>query len=369
MPRGKLINLSYGDIAPADMTLKLQCWTEELSPAQLAAFEQAEKEHNDIKAKLNEVVAASGAENLYLGEVFGAYQVSGAVVGLENISKPVAVVRKENKARQLAEEKRVRADREREATRKRDNAKLIEVIDDDDDEEEYLPLSKRMAAKKNTAIYGKPKELPKPTITRGKTVAPVAEKVACRPSEGTAVGGLTVGETKRKEVVDLTKDEPTTSKLAADSREVTFNKLQGKTFPSLVVVARPTLKIKETNINDRPALDAKVKSVLMQSATKYTEWLIQQGLVRSEQTCQIHQRVSLKLGMHSIRFHRIIGVIHFAKKMHLMIIIMQLFQECILMRRNSHTRVDMFGSVTAAHHASSPCLVDHCLKEQHIHLR
>lgn len=297
MPRSKLINLSYGDIAPADMTLKLQCWTEELSPAQLAAFEQAEKEHNDIKAKLNEVVAASGAENLYLGEIFGAYQVSGVVAGLENISKPVAYVRKENKARQLAEEKRIRADREREAARKRDNAKLIEVIDDDDDDEEYIPLSKRMAAKKNTAIYGKPKETPKPTIhTRGKSVAPVAEKVACRPSEGTAVGGLTVGEAKKKEVVDLTKDEPTSSKLAADSREVTFNKLQGKTFPSLVVVARPTLKIKETNINDRPALDAKVKSVLMQSATKYTEWLIQQGLVRSEQACLIHPRVSLKLG-------------------------------------------------------------------------
>lgn len=303
MPRSKLINLSYGDIAPADMTLKLQSWTEELSPAQLAAYEQAEKEHNDIKAKLNEVVAASGAENVFLGEIFGAYQVAGAVAGLENISKPVAVVRKENKARQMAEEKRIRADREREAARKRDNAKLIEVIDDDDDDEEYLPLSKRMAAKKNIAVYGKPKEITKPVLgTRGKAAAPVAEKVACRPSEGSAVGGLTVGETKKKEVVDLTKDEPASSKSAADSREVTFNKLQGKTFPSLVVVARPTLKIKETNINDRPALDAKVKSVLMQSATKYTEWLIQQGLVRSEQTCQIHPRVSLKLGMSFTRF-------------------------------------------------------------------
>lgn len=297
MPRSKLINLSYGDIAPVDMTLKLQCWDEELSPAQLAAYEQAEKEHNDIKSKLSEVVAASGAENLYLGEIFGAYQVAGAVTGLENISKPVAVVRKENKSRQLAEEKRLRAEKEREAARKRDNAKLIEVIDDDDDDEEYLPLSKRMAAKKNTTAFGKPKEQPK-VATRGKpVVAPVADKVAYRPSEGNAVGGLTVGETKKKEVVDLTRDEPASSKLAADSREVTFNKLQGKTFPSLVVVARPTLKIKESNINDRPALDAKVKSVLMHNATKYTEWLIQQGLVRSEQTCHVHQKVSLKLGM------------------------------------------------------------------------
>lgn len=302
MPRSKLINLSYGDIAPADMTLKLQCWQEDLSPAQLAAYEQAEKEHNDIKAKLNEMVASTGAENVYLGEIFGAYQVSGAVAGLENISKPVAVVRKENKARQLAEEKRVRADREREATRKRDNAKLIEVIDDDeDDDDEYLPLSKRIVAK-NTgpkSVGRPPKEAPK-VVTRGKAALPVLPEKS-RPSEGTAVGGLTVGDSKRKDVVDLTRDDPAPAKLAADSREVTFNKLQGKTFPSLVVVARPTLKIKETNINDRPALDAKVKSVLMHSATKFTEWLIQQGLVRSEQACQIHPKVSLKLGMYSIQ--------------------------------------------------------------------
>lgn len=302
MPRSKLINLSYGDIPPANMTLKLQCWPEELSPAQLAAFEQAEKEHNDIKSKLNEMVSSSGAENLYLGEVFGAYQVAGTVAGLESISKPVTVVRKENKARQMAEEKRIRADREREAARKRDNARMIEVIDDDDDEDwQVLPLSKRMAAKKNTAVFNKPKEPPK-VVTRGKAPAPVLDKGTHRPSEGTAVGGLTVGESKKKEVVDLTKDEPATSKLAADSREVTFNKLQGKTFPSLVVVARPTLKIKESNINDRPALDAKVKSVLMHSASKYTEWLIQQGLVRSEQSCQIHPKVSLKLGKHNQTF-------------------------------------------------------------------
>lgn len=128
-------------------------------------------------------------------------------------------------------------------------------------------------------------------------MTPVAEKLSYRPSESSAIGGLTVGSTKKKDVVDLTKDEgPSVIKMTADSREVTFNKLQGKTFPSLVVVARPTLKAKDSNINDRPALDAKVKGVLMHSATKYTEWLIQQGLVRSEQTCQVHPKVPLKLG-------------------------------------------------------------------------
>lgn len=47
-------------------------------------------------------------------------------------------------------------------------------------------------------------------------------------------------------LVDLTDDDgkPPSSNVA-DSREVTFNKLSGKTFPSLVVVARPHLRVKE----------------------------------------------------------------------------------------------------------------------------
>lgn len=290
MPRTKILNLLFGDIPPTNMTLQLDCCQDELSPAQLAAFEQAEQEHNDIKSKLNEVVSASGAEKLFLGEIFSAYEVAGPVAGLEKIAKPVATVRKENRAKQLIEEKKIRTEREREASRKRENTRLIEI--EDDDEDEYLPLSKRSAA--NKKILNKQKEPPKATY-RGKVPA-TPEKPSVRPSENTAVGGLTIGEAKKKEVVDLTKDEPAGAKAAADTREVTFNKLQGKTFPSLVVVARPTLKVKDTNINDRPALDSKVKSVLMHTATKYTEWLIQQGLVRSEQTCQNHTNTALKLG-------------------------------------------------------------------------
>lgn len=49
--------------------------------------------------------------------------------------------------------------------------------------------------------------------------------------------------------------------------------------------------------------DLRVKSVLMYSATKFAEWLIQRGLVRSEQYCPVHssgsQKTKLKLGMYS----------------------------------------------------------------------
>lgn len=51
-------------------------------------------------------------------------------------------------------------------------------------------------------------------------------------------------------------------------------------------------------------VDGKVKQVLIYTPTKFTEWLIQQGLVRSEQYCSIHinpdmSPVKLKLGMYS----------------------------------------------------------------------
>ncbi|XP_063217587.1 uncharacterized protein LOC134528163 isoform X2 [Bacillus rossius redtenbacheri] len=151
--------------------------------------------------------------------------------------------------------------------------------------------------------------------TRGKNV-PITPK----PAEGNSIGGLSLGGANKPKdpacaapVVDLTNDDNPTTKTTskqpvADSHEVTFSKLSGKTFPSLVVVARPNLRVKDipqsVASQERTQLDSKVKNVLMFLATKFTEWLIQQGLVRSEQTCSIHygtssSRVRLKLGMYS----------------------------------------------------------------------
>lgn len=71
-----------------------------------------------------------------------------------------------------------------------------------------------------------------------------------------------------KSVVDLTADD---SRPLADTKEVSFNKLQGRTYPSLVVLARPHLRVKNLT-GDRTRLDAKVKAVLMYPPTKFTEW-------------------------------------------------------------------------------------------------
>ncbi|XP_056629801.1 uncharacterized protein LOC130440571 [Diorhabda sublineata] len=133
--------------------------------------------------------------------------------------------------------------------------------------------------------------------TRGRGPSPNTFTTQVRPSESNVEGGLTTGSAQgsKKVVVDLTSDD---GKSAPDSREISFNKLQGKTYPSLVVVARPHLRVQDLSL-DRPKLDAKVKSVLMHAPTKFTEWLIQQGLIRSEQKCSVHTNTQLKLGMYS----------------------------------------------------------------------
>lgn len=84
-----------------------------------------------------------------------------------------------------------------------------------------------------------------------------------------------------------------------DGKEVNFSKLQGKTYPSLVVFVRPTMVPRENVPNDRSVLDGKVKTVLMHAPAKFTEWLIQQGLIRSEMDCHLHPGTALKLGLYS----------------------------------------------------------------------
>ena len=52
-----------------------------------------------------------------------------------------------------------------------------------------------------------------------------------------------------------------------------------KAFPALSVSAKPQRAAPAPA--KRPELDAKVKALLVHTPAKFTEWLIQQGLVRS----------------------------------------------------------------------------------------
>ncbi|KAL0268998.1 UNVERIFIED_CONTAM: hypothetical protein PYX00_010750 [Menopon gallinae] len=125
-----------------------------------------------------------------------------------------------------------------------------------------------------------------------------------KPCESNALGGLMAGS---KNPWKPNSEDGGNKANAADSKEVTFNKMSGKTFPSLVVAARPHLRLKyipqATITQERTALDAKVKGVLMYIPSTFTEWLIQEGLIRNEQYCQIHVNhdltpVKFKLGIY-----------------------------------------------------------------------
>jgi len=73
-----------------------------------------------------------------------------------------------------------------------------------------------------------------------------------------------------------------------------------KAFPALSVSAKPQRTVPAASAK-RPELDAKVKGLLVHTPAKFTEWLIQQGLVRSEQYELVPGtgKVKLKLGMYS----------------------------------------------------------------------
>lgn len=133
-----------------------------------------------------------------------------------------------------------------------------------------------------------------PNMKAVKAAKPIATTATGlqKASEGNSYGGLMVGSKAGPEPHTLDRS-------GVDSQEVNFSKLQGKTYPSLVVFVRPTLTPRDSVPNDRPTLDAKVKTVLMYTPPKFTEWLIQQGLIRSEMDCNLHPGHGLKLGMYS----------------------------------------------------------------------
>ncbi|XP_013182872.2 uncharacterized protein LOC106129002 [Amyelois transitella] len=276
-------------------TLELECWEEELSEIQLQAYKNADDEYKSIQNKLDDMVKETGGEIVYNGDQFTAYQLLGKQPVLKDLERQSAeILRSRSRSLSISKEK----------PKGRGRPKKFR-----DEDRNYSPSPERAKSpvdtrhkKKKKRREEKEREKEKDTKTKDKTLAPsnvhsVVTNV--RPSEATAIGGLLTGSaTKATAIVDLTKDDG--SKNVADSREVSFNKLQGKTFPSLVVVARPYLRSKEAPPpSDRSSLDSKVKSVLMHTPMKFTEWLIQQGLVRSEQWCVIHSGNKLKLGMYS----------------------------------------------------------------------
>lgn len=276
-------------ISKSDITLELDCIIEELSPAQLGAYERVANEHNAIKNALKNALNANEGKELFNGQVFQAYSFKGKV--LQELKEATLPPKKSPKTEEAPAKGGTRSGRKR--------APNFVYLESSDEEDDDVPLAKRIAvaAGKNIKTDGTPGKNKK-GVPDSKDATPAkggktpkdskkgikgAESPPApnfRPSEDSAVGGLIIGNDGKD------------GKNAKENKET---KLQGKTFPSLVVLAKPWLKVKDMSAT-RNKLDSKVKLVLMLTPNKFTEWLIQEGLLKAEQKCANHKSNDLKLG-------------------------------------------------------------------------
>lgn len=111
-------------------TLDMQCEDEPLNEFQLQFYNNALKEHNDVKYKLKDLLG-DGAKNVFSGDIFSAYEILGPAPGIENISKPISAFnKKEPKYQREAASKASKASKR--------TAEVLESEEEDD-----VPLSKR----------------------------------------------------------------------------------------------------------------------------------------------------------------------------------------------------------------------------------
>ncbi|XP_055854419.1 uncharacterized protein LOC129918093 [Episyrphus balteatus] len=297
-----------------DIGLELDCWIEELSPAQLAAYEKVANEHNAIKNSLKTLMGTNEGKELFNGEVFSAYSFKGKV--LQEI-KEATVPKKPPPSTQKLDK----------AERRKRAATNLVYMESSDDDEDNIPLAKRVITppppssskrgrhSKGAQQLSTPQSSSKSTSKSSAAAAPqrtASPQLSPLPTKSSKMAGKSTPKGTAKSSVDLASQNFRPSEItsvgglvidseAKDNKAKTSEKegkLQGKTFPSLVVLAKPWLKVKDMSAT-RSKLDSKVKLVLMLTPNKFTEWLIQEGLLKSEQKCTNHKTNELKLGVYS----------------------------------------------------------------------
>ncbi|XP_025159668.1 uncharacterized protein LOC105187905 isoform X3 [Harpegnathos saltator] len=352
MPKTRMFTRSVTNTRPINMTLNLECSEEPLSEAQLVLKTKLKENVDRVMATLDDLVAVHGGKLVCQAGVVNAYQftlpTSAASTVIQNNSQLLNVTQNKNQQIklnigntnssqgniQLVVDPRMGVflgsvtQSQGEATTttttsstttqaQQDNYKYtrsgrktkVLQVQQPEIMEETSTIT-RVRPKAGPATHVVTPSLAATTTPQGvtnlriKTVSKqqIASQSTVKPAEHTSIGGIAVGcKATADQIDDTKKNQP-------DGREFTFNKTAGgRTFPSLVVVARPNLHNKDVSPQitqkERSELDVRVKSVLMFNATKFAEWLIQQGLVRSEQYCMIHstnhQKIKLKLGMYS----------------------------------------------------------------------
>ncbi|XP_043288615.1 uncharacterized protein row [Venturia canescens] len=343
MSKGRLITRSVTSTRPVDMTLNLDCIEDSLSEAQQMTRMKIKENYDKVVAKLDEMVKEHGAQKVcQAGLVSGYhYTLPGTKKTLMPMSHqqgiPLNVVSNNQQKNQAI---KVNVMNNAQNSSGQGNIQLLmnprillgtvapsgtqgvtttttassiptaqvsSVMNQPDNASRNRSVKNAGGTSTHVVATNKVSSAPQSGGTlRVKNVnkPPVqVHNTTIWPSEQTSTGGIAVGS--KNAAADQIEES---KKNLPDGREVTFNKLNGgRTFPSLVVVARTHLRTKDISSQvsqkERSDLDLRVKSVLMYSATKFAEWLIQRGLVRSEQYCPMHstgsQKMKLKLGMYS----------------------------------------------------------------------
>ncbi|KAM8713454.1 hypothetical protein ACLKA7_013723 [Drosophila subpalustris] len=310
-------------VTRSDISLDMEIWVEELSPAQLAYYEKITNEHNAVKNALKSAVNANEGKELFNGQVFQAYSFKGKV--LQEL-KEATLPKKPPKAADPPPPPAATGasggtgrgrGRPRSNVSNASNVSNIAYLESSDEGDDDVPLAKRLAlsvgkkavaaaaptvstpkagrksalAAAGSSPSGKASPQPKSGKGSGSSgkslVGGEAPPKNFRPAEVNSVGGLVVGS-----------NDDSNGKDAKDSKDGKDTKMQGKTYPSLVVLAKPFLKIKDMAAT-RSKLDSKVKLVLMLTPNKFCEWLLQEGLLRAQQNCINHRNNELKLGVYS----------------------------------------------------------------------
>ncbi|XP_014481960.1 PREDICTED: uncharacterized protein LOC106748192 isoform X2 [Dinoponera quadriceps] len=356
MPKTRMLTRSVSSTRPISMTLNLECSEEPLSEAQLMLKTKIKENFDRVASTLEEIVTVHGGKLICQTGIVSAYQYTLPT------STPPAMIQSNTQILNVAQNKNqpiklnigntnpsqgniqlvvdprmgvilgsvtqpqgtvttttttssTTAQVQQENykyTRSGRKTKVLQMQQQPEILEEAPTITRMRPKPVPTSHVVTPTTTTPQGVTnlRIKTVSKQTQQVSqqqptavTKPAEHTSIGGISVGcKTAVGEQIDESK------KNQPDGREFTFNKTAGgRTFPSLVVVARPNLHNKDISPQitqkERSELDAKVKGVLMFNATKFAEWLIQQGLVRSEQYCQVHstiyQKTKLKLGMYS----------------------------------------------------------------------
>ncbi|CAB4066602.1 POGZ [Lepeophtheirus salmonis] len=126
---------------------------------------------------------------------------------------------------------------------------------------------------------------------RSPNIRPMVQSIPIPPNK--VVAPVQVPMMRQPAVVDLTRPAAPPEKSPSSKPFI----------PTLLVVPKPSKTLASYQLNSKRAeLDSRVKALLIHSPSKFTEWLIQQGLIPSDQYEEdpvTGVKVKLKLGMYS----------------------------------------------------------------------